>query len=89
MSRDSRLCPGTRIVCPSCGEVLHLISARNGDFFARCGERRCRTHFYVTCTERLCTVLEVTAEERQRFEADQSTQPEILAALGVHWREAA
>ncbi len=87
--RLSKICPGTRVACPQCGRVLHHVSVRNGDFFARCEERNCRAHFYVTCSVRLCSVLHVTPEERARFEADQSTGDEILAALGVRLAEAA
>ncbi len=87
--RPSKVCPGTRVNCPYCGRLLHHVSVRNGDFFAQCEGRRCRAHFYVTCTARLCSVFAVTPEERARFEADQSSGDEILAALGVRLAEAA
>ena len=87
--RTSEICPGTRVACPKCGRTLNRVSVRNGDFFAQCEGRRCQAHFYVTCTARLCSVLEVTRDERARFEADQSTSEEILAALGVRLAEAA
>lgn len=82
-ARKTSLCPGTRICCPKCGQLLQHVSLRNGDSFAQCERHRCRAHFFVTCTRRLCTVLEVTQKERARFEADQSTCEEILAELGV------
>lgn len=89
IQRTSEVCPGTRVACPKCGRTLSRVSVRNGDFFAQCGGRSCQAHFYVTCTARLCSVLEVDGEERARFEADQSTSEEILAALGVRLVKAA
>lgn len=89
--RPSKLCPGTRVCCPSCGGAVFGASIRNGDGFFRCDHkvgqqshrRNCGQHFYVHCTARLCTVLAVTKLERDYFEADQSTPDEILTALGA------
>lgn len=95
--RETRTCPGTRVCCPACGGVVLNESFRNGDHFRMCARkigqgshrRGCGQHFYVYCTARLCTVLAVTRAERERFEADQSTPEEILAALGQRLAEAA
>lgn len=97
-TRASRLCPGTRVACPTCGAPVLFMSARNGDAFHKCRAKRgqgddrhtCGQHFYVYCTARLCTVVAVTREERDHFEQDQSTPEEILTSLGLNVaREAA
>lgn len=89
--RAQAVCPGTRICCPTCGGAVLYTDMRSGDGFFCCqrkvGEgferRTCGQHMYVLCTDRLCTVLALTREERHRFDAGHYTPPQILAELGV------
>ncbi|HET7321182.1 MAG TPA: hypothetical protein VFI96_01725 [Longimicrobiaceae bacterium] len=64
---------------------------RDGNGFAQCPHkvgsfetrRRCGQHFYWLCSDRLCTVIALSADERHRFDDGHYTSGEILRALGV------
>jgi hypothetical protein len=70
---------------------------RNGDAFYTCDHkvgafatrRKCGQHFYVLCTERLCSVFRITREQYDRFADGHHAPAEILAELGAELREAA
>jgi hypothetical protein len=88
-----KLCPGTRICCPSCGGVLPKFSVHTGHGFYLCtrkiGEgyerRTCSQHVLFYATNRLVAVIVITELQRQRFDNDHFTLPlaTMLEELGV------
>lgn len=68
MPRAETPCPGIRICCPTCGGVVYGAEIPYGEGFFRCQHRRglqkCGQHFYVACTDYLCTTIAITLAER-------------------------
>lgn len=89
--KPSLTCPGTLVCCPTCGNPISRGSFHGGYGFHVCDRKRgkgptrrnCDQHFFWHCTNRLCTVIAVTKEEHERFDAYHPTAEEILRELGV------
>ena len=95
--RRTLLCPGSRLVCPSCRGAVPLSDLRDGYGFAICthkvgrfeGRRNCGQHMYFACDQRLCTVVAISREEFDRLWDGHPTRAEIETELGITTQDAA
>lgn len=89
-------CPGNRICCPNpdCGKPVEGADLCTGSGFFHCNHkigafesrRRCNQHFFVQCTDRLCSVWAVSRALYDRFSWRQYTDEDVLRAIGEELR---